>query len=276
MPRLKTRSETKLLDFVDRYLKEHDRWVDNKNRPEIDDDYAEAIEEMLSAFVGGDIPSDCRELAATVEILDAEYDAFCNRANQRKAYPAESFWRAFESFRAAREGSQEEPLPPLPTIAQLRAEQVPDWQIAKLLGMVPTHDLLYPQKHAHLVQKELDAPGSVMDPGKGWCDPRLRERNEHARAVEEKHEALLAKKHGEHKEADSWSCPFTIEELIAQGVGDEQTAKMHDVDVEVVAAARRELEQSQADKSKPARVNRRTAVQPVQAVPSAESAEAAV
>lgn len=251
MPRHHSRTETQLLDFVDAYLTAHDEWVAQANRKDPDEPYLDALEDLLNAFAADvDIPADCRDLAVAVETLDAEYESFNNRANQGNHYPRDSFWLAVDLLQKARRGTEEEPLPPLPTIAQLRKENVPDWQIAKLLGMVPVHDLAWPERYAHLVQREIDQPGSIMDPSKGWCDPRLRDRIEQVRAVESRHEALLAKKHDANHEAESWTSPFTIEELIQQSVSDEQIARMHRVEIEYVAAIRAEIERGEADSSK--------------------------
>lgn len=216
-----SRRETRLRTAVTNFLKTHADWVKDSNRSTPDEIYWDAVDEMLDVFAAGDIPADCRDLADKVERFARECEAFDSRQNVDNLYPDSEFWAAREAIEAAFKASGKKELPPLESMEELRKADVPDWQIAKIYGLVDDSGNPLP----HLVEKELKTPGSVIGKGTGWVDPRLRDqKREEAADDAGEDEAMEAKGRRAAKEAAP--CPESPLDLWEQGVPVQQAAKM--------------------------------------------------
>jgi len=173
---------------------------------------------MFESFEAGDIPDEVRALEETLGPLANEYDNFLDNESDLAGYPQQSFWAAFEKFRETIERPQQEtPLRPLESIKQLHDEKVTHNQIAKMYGLVDERG----NPQGHLIQKELDAPGSVIGPD--WKDPRVKEL-EAKRSAASRHAAAIQKARTPNPKAPP--CPETPRELWEQRVSVEQSAKM--------------------------------------------------
>ena len=220
------------------FCKVHQEWVDAKNRPDPDNVYFDAADDLFRAFDAGDIPGDCRPLAEAVEAFREAVADFDGREDEQQLHPGESFWRAREAVEAALNGPSRRELPPLESIKDLAAlPYMQHAQIAKMYGFIDRRGNLM----LKLVQMELDSPGSVIGPaakgkglidGRDWADPRLAELDEQDGAAERSMDAIRAK--GRESKRDAAPCPETPRELWEQGVGPAQAARMlkqpeHDV-----------------------------------------------
>ena len=225
-----SRRKEALIRVARNFVEVHDAWVDSQNRPNPDDLYFDAMEELFESFEAGDIPGDCRPLAAAVEAFKAAADEFEEREDEQQLYPGEAFWRGVELIKNAIDGPARRELPPLETIKELAAlPYMQHAQIAKMYGFIDRKGNLL----VRLVQMELDSPGSVIGPagkGKGlidghdWTDPRLAEIDAQDGAAERNLQAIEEK--GRNSRRDSAACKETDRELWEQQVGPAQAAKM--------------------------------------------------
>lgn len=179
-----SRRSDQLRSVVRDFLHVHETWVNDDSRPHPDEAYWDAVDDLLSAFKRGDVPESCRQLFKAVEAFGEEVSIFDDRENERQLDPGESFWAARQAMAdlLSQADRQTNPLMPLESMQSLRALNPPcsDAQIAKIYGLRDRHGnwLL------HLVQQELDKPGSVLKTpgavdGHDWRDPRLPPEDEH-------------------------------------------------------------------------------------------------
>jgi hypothetical protein len=197
----------------------HVKWTADYQRQALDDTYKDALDALFESFEAGDIPADLRDLADTLPEFDKQYADFASREEELDGYPQQAFWSAFENFRRVLENPNEvATLPPLESVQLLNEQKVSHSQIAKMYGLIDAKGV--PQ--AHLIQKELDDPGSVIGPD--WVDPRQKEFDE-ARAAAGRHAEKLQKA-AEPTAAPDKPCPETPRELWEQKVSAEQSAKM--------------------------------------------------
>lgn len=242
-----SRRTSELTDFADYFLSVHDDWSGDANREHPDESYWDALDEFLDAFELGDIPDDCRALAEAVDVLAERTGEFYARPDQGRFDPGPMFWSALEGVKAARQPPKEETLIPLESIKALDKQGVSHGQIAMIYGLVPVGEELNANRYAHLVQKELDEPGSAIGPD--WVDPRVREREARKAATQERHGRIQRKR---TERAIEKLAPETIEELILQSVSVEQICAMKHCRMEEVLA-----EQARIDGEKAARKSKR-------------------
>lgn len=212
------------------FLQVHQDWQNDRNRPNPDDEYYDAMEELFNSFAGGDIPAECRPLSVAVEAFRKAADAFEDREDDTQLYPPESFWRGVEAVKAATEGPGRRELPPLESIKELAALPfMQHVQICRMYGFIDRRGNPMPR----LVQMELDSPGSVIGPGakgkglidgRDWVDPRLAELDEQDGAAERNLEAFEEK--GRAAKREESPCPESPRDLWEQNVPAAQAAKM--------------------------------------------------
>lgn len=198
--------------------------MQDTNRPNPDELYWDAVDNVLESFNTGDIPADCRELAEHVERFSREVEQHDKNTeiNPHQQHPHESFWRALDAIRDHINGKIDAPLPPLETIQELRDQNVDDNQIAKMYGFIDRRGNPMPW----LVKRELEKPGSVLKTpgaidGRDWMDPRLKDvRPTFSRDDEAEAEKMEA------AEVEAAPCPETPRELWEQDVPAAQAAKM--------------------------------------------------
>jgi hypothetical protein len=202
----------------------HDKWSDAQTRPNPDESYADAIEGMFQVFDQGEIPADCRQLAAKVATLQMRWEEYVDqREAGERVYPANEFWEAREKLIQAFSNPVQRPVfKPLESIALLRHQQVPDRLIAKIYGLIGENG----EPQSHLVQQEIDQPGSVIGPDTGWVDSRVREWEAQQRESDKYADGLVEKHQAAKAAAEPVKCPESITDLFEQKVGVKQAAKM--------------------------------------------------
>jgi len=217
--------------------------------------YWDAIEEVFDAFERGDIPADCRALSVAVSNLSEQAEAFHTRDDESNFYPKDKFWDAVKAVREATAGAvAPRKLIPLEPMTKLREQKVEDWQIAKIYGLVDADGI--PQ--THLVQKEIDKPGSVID--ENWRDPRLKDIEQEQELAEGDDEGLERKTEA----AKPKQCPESPRQLWEQKVSIQQAAKMLLMTEEEVAElfAQYDEERKQDSDDDPPATNSRERMRP--------------
>jgi hypothetical protein len=222
MARLRTEQ---LKTLVAEFVRVHNKWAEDENRPNPDERYWDAVDAVLEGFGTGDIPSDCRELQTAVAAFANEVEKFDTRENEAQLYPAKEFWQKRQELAVALEGAEPKPLPPLESIFDLAEKQkVGHSQIALIYGFKDKQGRLMPW----LVQQELDKPGSVLKgkgavDGRDWVDPRLADQQVAEQAAERHVAEITGRK---ERGAKKKPCPESPEELFAQRVSVKQAALM--------------------------------------------------
>lgn len=214
-----------LFRSVDKLLKAHEIWVSDPNRPNPDDRYWDAVQDVIDQFDEGDIPGNCRALAELVEELAIQTMEFDERPNQGNLYPRDSFWACIEKLKQLRTVQvhpvrrKMESIKSLAALPNMQHEQVARmWNFIDARGNVMTW----------LVQKELDEPGSVLNNARAIIGPHWKH-PDHAEGMEEPESApvdeRLDAKRKQSQQEDK-PCPETPLELFRQGVSVEQAAAM--------------------------------------------------
>lgn len=220
-----SRRSEQLKTIVNNFIAIHDEWVADDNREHPDEDYWDSAQLVVDAVEdAGDIPGDARILFKSMESFADEVDKVF--ASEDDSQPHEGFWQAVVAIRSAIEGPKRRELKPLESIKELCAmPYMQHAQVAAMYGFKDAKGNLL----VHLVQKELDSPGSViatkggMD-GRDWKDPRLAELDVQDTAVERAAEAI--EKKGRRARKEDKPCRETSRELWEQNVGVEQAAQM--------------------------------------------------
>lgn len=222
-----TARENEILQAVDRFLKEHNEWASSTDRETPDEDYWDAYDEMIRVVDEGDTPRSLRQLVAGVGTLDRERIKFDHsQEDADDQMPHAEFWAAREDLAHVRTTQARDDialLKPLETIQELREQKVTDSQIAKIYGLFMANG----EPASHLIQREIDKPGSVIDAK--WVDPRVREIRAEREAKEREsdedaREGLSARRR--RAEQEEKPCPETPHELWEQKVSVAQSAKM--------------------------------------------------
>lgn len=243
-----SRRSEQLQQSVNAFLKYHNDWVEDENRPNPDSEYWDLTEEMIDLFAEGSIPSDCRDLSDAIDKFEDEMEIFDQRLDVNEHYPQNSFWAAVESLQAIVARGARPNLPPLETLEVLRKQQVSDMQIAMIYGFKDRKGNFMPW----LVQQELDKPGSVLKAsgaidGRDWKDPRISAEGPEEAEVSES--PKLARKSQRAKE-ESQPCPESPRELFEQAVTAQQAAKMLRQPLDVVESMWRDFEAEDLQRKK--------------------------
>jgi len=215
-----TRSE-QLFAIVDRFNQIHRDWAEfDTNNPEPTELYWRALQAVLDTFEGGDLPADCRPMAAAVYKLAQErarYDA-----SGMTTVPQSLFAAREELERVARAARSPLERPHRETIQELAKQNVPHEQIARIWGLRRPDGT----GRADLVQQELNQPGSVIGPN--YVHPEDRMAHDQVLVERRNWQALevLSQKEQERIEADQKPCPETPRELWLIGVSTAQAARM--------------------------------------------------
>ncbi len=167
-----TRSE-ELISAVKQQAADWLNWQEDENRPNPDDELFASLVAMFDVFAAGEIPSDCRVLELNVSALKAEWDKYDNRENVNQTNFDELFKAARERLVAGLEVQERPADKVLLSIKHFReVEKCTDSQIAAIYDFTDRRGYSLP----HLVQLELDNPGSVTQTpgavdGRDWVCP---------------------------------------------------------------------------------------------------------
>lgn len=223
-----SRRSEQLKAVANDFILVHEAWVEDDNRPNPDESYWDAVDALRETFEHGEIPAESRVLADAVEDFLDEASRFDAREDVNNFYPGDAFWEARERIAKVLEGDGVNPaeLRPLESIKELVSQGVTHMQIAKMYGFFNRNGDPMP----HLVQRELDKPGSVLETkgavdGKDWIDPRLKEQQEAAEAAA-RHTGRLADKTKKAAVEHEPACPESPRDLWEQNVSPKQAAKM--------------------------------------------------
>lgn len=198
-----SRRSDQLRTVAQEFCKIHDEWVNDENRVVPDEIYWDGVDVLVESFAKGDIPEDCRGLAEAVASFAEEDQSFSDRDDPTsKLNPPDSFWNARqrvadELARFDHAAHARTHLPALESMAALRALNPPatDAQIALIYGLNDRYGNLM----VHLVQKEIDNPGSVLKTpgavdGRDWVHPKASKLLRDGNAVAEQQANRIAEK----------------------------------------------------------------------------------
>lgn len=213
-----------LFHAVGEFNQVHNDWADAKDNsaryPTLA--YWRSFQNMVDLFQAGDLPADCRQLAAAVFQLAQQ--SISHDTSDSLEPPAE-FWHARENLEAVL-SKLGEPGQPVyrESIKELDKQGVPHEQIARMWGLKNADGTGRP----HLVQKELDNPGSVIGPD--YVHPDDIEAGEMAEEARNTYRAMrstMTESQEEAATASAQPCPETSEELWSlPGMTIRQAAKM--------------------------------------------------
>lgn len=207
-----------LFDAVDRFTRTHNAWVDDQNSPFPTLSYWEGCDQLLSTFDTGDIPRDCRQLAAAVYELGTERLMFVQADN---ANPPDSFWAKREALESLMTRIRHGKIKPYrESVKDLKAQGVPDEQIARIWGLTHPDG----SGNQHLVRRELEFPGSVIGPD--YVHPDDKEPEDKVALARSRYATLREKSAPAVQADDDGPCPESSEDLWMQGVAVSQAAQM--------------------------------------------------
>jgi hypothetical protein len=219
------RREHEIYQAIDTYLRVHQRWVGlGESAVHITGEYADAVELLFDIWSQGGVPELFRgETELAVAKLRTAWHEFDTSG---EPLPGHEFWSARELLEKSIAPEVPEVDFYLETIEDLDKQKVSHEQIARMYGLVDSQG----RGLAHLIDKELKEPGSVI--GSDWEHPELKRRREEAERVANRIEEL--RKGLEESEMvepaklayGDRNCPETVEELCITAVPVPQAAKM--------------------------------------------------
>lgn len=234
-----------ILLAVDNLIRVHDDWEDDDRAPIVPTEaFEQALEDCVGIVCNGDIPTECRDVNTAVSRLAVEWEDYRNLAKVNpNGTPYDSLWSAYRAIVHARIGAIATVPRTLESVAQLREQKVPDFQIAKMYGTRDTSPGLHSPPWSgpffddnsrirhDLIDKEHKKPGSVL--GKDWVHP-----DEISRVEKEKLEldTRLKRLEAQQEQRDDtpYEDPATIEEMLHEGAFPAQIAKTKKVSVQRV------------------------------------------
>jgi hypothetical protein len=160
----------KLIQSAHKFCLAHDDWANDQKRPIVDAKYFEDLRDMLGIFDAiEDPPTECEKLCEAVDELHQEYISYDDRENAAEQ-PSKYFWEAREKVQEAlnRFRDEEPAFPALESIKELHNQGTPHEQIARIYRLFDE----FGRPKTHLIQRELDQPGSVINP-ETFIDPRI-------------------------------------------------------------------------------------------------------
>ncbi len=227
-------------DSVSNMLKTHEQWA-NSNEPSINLNYKTVVEDMFDAWATADIPASFRRLYEAVLRLQVEWEKFGLNRSENRPNPHEGYWRALAEVQREFSGYQEQSIPEIEPVWLLVQQGVPMMQIATAIygqdGIGPF--LINRKPRLDLVAQEAKTPGSVIP--KDWVHPAVAEKMaEQRKKLENRLQRTreLAQEHGD--------APETVEQLLAEGVGHKQIARMKGLSIQQVI----DIEEKSRDDSK--------------------------
>lgn len=218
---------------VDALLAIHLDWEQETQpmRPE----FSEAIDDTIAAFADGDLPADCRDLAAVVLGMEETWEHYKEDAamqDDEMFLPPNSFWQAMSKLRAIRSkpaASKRYNLEPIKTLIE---QKVSPGQICRMYGFVDDSG----NEQLWMLEEEQKNPGTHTDRSKGWMPPQERRDLERQRKSDAALERLNKRMAARAKTAERKSkpAPESLRELVLGGTSAEQIALMKRMTVDEV------------------------------------------
>ncbi len=229
-----------LLAAVDSLLAIHADWADG-DAP-MSEEFASAVDDTIEVFADGDLPADCRQVAAIVLGLEEPWEAYKIEAaaqDDPQFLPPQSFWDRIAKLRDARIRKDSERRFSLEKIPDLVAQKVSPAQICRMYGFVDDQG----REQLWKLEEEIDRPGTHTNRSQGWLPPQERRHREKLAKSEEALQRLQQRmgvriNRAKHLQAP---CPEPWEELLQSGLSAEQIATMKRCGVDEVYATADEL-----------------------------------
>ena len=218
---------TKTLNaMVDEFNRVHREWQSDGNRPNPDQLYWIALDELIEVFRDGDVPEDCRDLEEAVMMLGLERDAWDQREDVNRQYPPQAFFKAREQVERIRikPVAEDHPKPVEPIEVLMSMPHMSPAQVARMHGLVDNLGRPESWKVINYMQKDKDGK-RLWDFPDDYVPPHLRVKSEKKRSARAAFEAAMARK--DAAEAASQPAPEPLEELLAlPNITVKQVAKM--------------------------------------------------
>jgi len=210
-----------LLALVASAIAAHDEWVHNSSLEYVAPDVDSAFSELIDGFSIGDVPGDCRELAAKVAVFGEEWSQWqteVDRTGRATTPPADSVWGAWEAVVAVYQGVKLPPRRPIESVELLTKQGCTPQQICVIYGWLDSRGVA----EVWRVEEELKEPGKHTA---DWVDPITKRRQAEAakeQTLRDRVKAMRQRKLAKLSEP----CPESLEELIQLGVSLRQIALM--------------------------------------------------
>lgn len=243
---MSTREDTLVCSVLE-VIDQSKAWKASDER-QLSDELMGAIDDCILLFETGDIPADCKDLFRIAERMKKEWEDFEQYVSGREPAPRASFWKCINEMETAITYAA----PPvsdfyIESIETLVRQNVSHRQIAIMYShdgkgpfMTPGNP---PQPNIKLVVQEIEKPGSVL--GDDFEHPRLTCERDIARRYENrlarKAEQLRSQKAEFEAEDTAPIGPESIEELIRQGVHDNQIMTIKRCTLDEILQARERM-----------------------------------
>jgi hypothetical protein len=248
--------EDALVCAVMAVVDQRQQWAEAEST-ELPEAFLSGVDDCINAFSTGDIPGECRPLEKLVERMAREWREFELSVSRKNPLPKREFWLIIDEMAnsltfAPPDSSAVDT--PIETIQQLLDEKCTWRQIA----IIYSHDgvgpfMLKGVPQPHLVKQEHEKPGTIL--GANWEHPRVTA----AKALAAKYENRIARRAEQLRRENATlestrenSMPAqagseTIADLIAQGLNDNQIAKIKLITPQQAAAERKAIESGAAE-----------------------------
>lgn len=223
-----------ILDAVGTMIAEHDRWADDQDAPDVPTQRLEfAIDAAILECAHGDVPGDCRQLVAAMELLFHEWSSYKDGRWDNRGRPLGSFWDAFRAVMLARKGASMSPKRTIEPVAELLRQKVGYEQIAVIYGRERGPFMRDGRVDVDAILRESETKGSVVSAG--WVHPdEIDRQSEEIESLNGKLAALQALSPVDEVEK------ATIEEMLREGAFPEQIAAVKKVSLDEVRAVAEE------------------------------------
>lgn len=221
-----------IIAAVSTMIDEHDRWAADPDAPEVPTQRMEfAIDAAILECSHGDVPGDCRQLVAAMELLAGEWSLYKSGKWGAGQRPLESFWNAFRSVMTARQGATRAVRKSIEPVAELIRQKVSHQQIALIYGGERGPFMVEGSIQVALILQEAKEPHSVVPAD--WVHPNEIER-EQQELDDLKGRLAAMQEQPQHSTGSS-----TVEQMLRSGANVQQIAmvkKISDNEVRAIAA----------------------------------------
>lgn len=220
-----------LLLVLDNLFTAQQEWIE-ADTPYITEDFETAVENAISVFNIGDIPSDMRVATERMDELGRQWEDYKLQAETKSDpmfLPNDAFWKILDQLRGLRENARPKPKLAIESIDELTKQGVSDRQICVIYGWTDRND----QAELWRLQEERKAPGKHT--GEGFVHPLERRRIEEEKRQKEIVEQIRQKRIRKTQRKTT-PPPESLEQLVSGGVSTKQIANILGCSVEEVHA----------------------------------------
>lgn len=217
-----------ILNAVDKFLREYRRWMLEEYN-HLDARISDALDEMLKV-AQGECPRGFAAMCYWLGEMQKSMDAF-DASGEGEVTASHPAMNAADELEAVR--NRQDPTP------QARIESMQWYEENSNMGQAARAYGLFDVKgnpRTDLAQRELDEPGSVLV--KGMVRDDIEDWEKPLPFPAPQSVTSEPKAAPRRSEPEEEACPETLEELFGIDVGDEQIARMKQIDIEAVRVAR--------------------------------------